>query len=90
MDGDGDMVMTNTEQTFPPAEAGNHLRLLLGQIEDVLHQPCLLIFHLHDEFDPAAVQKDVYKRQPTGEDSAAPEAVIPSKLRLSMVSSCSV
>lgn len=46
MDGDGDMVMTNTEQTFPPAEAGNHLRLLLGQIEDVLHQPCLLIFHL--------------------------------------------
>ena len=38
MDGDGDMVMTNTEQTFPPAEAGNHLRLLLGQIEDVLHQ----------------------------------------------------
>jgi len=45
----GDVVVAYAQQALAPAEAGYLPHLVLGEIEDILYEACLLFLHLHDE-----------------------------------------
>ena len=52
----GDVVVSDTKQTFAAAEAGDLPDFLFREVENILDEPGLLLLHLHDDFDAAGVQ----------------------------------
>ena len=56
VDGNGYMVVADTQQPLAPAEPGNHPGFFFREGQLFLNQPGLLFLHLHNEFDAAAIQ----------------------------------
>ncbi len=50
------MVIADAQKPFAAAESCDLTNLLLGEIQDILNQPRLLFFHLHDDLDAAGIQ----------------------------------
>lgn len=48
--------MADAEKPLSTMETGNHLGLFFGEIQDLLNEPGLLLLHLHDHLNAAAVQ----------------------------------
>ena len=53
---DGDMIIADAKKPLAAAESCDLTDFFLGQVQDILNEPRLLLLHLHNDLDAAGIQ----------------------------------
>ena len=50
------MVVADAEKSLAAPKAGDLPNLIFGKVQLILNEPCLLLLHLHNQFNAAGIE----------------------------------